>query len=141
MQYLDAEGVDKAVILAEYAPKTSGVVTHDFVHRLCRGNDRLIPFGCISLDVGFDPGAEAERCITELGFRGLKIMPSYCHFYPDDHRMMPAYEVAQDLQVPVMFHTGTSLFPGSRIRYANPLLVDDLADATDSGTLIEPGNH
>ena len=27
-----------------------------------------------------------------------------------------------------MFHTGTSLFPGTRIKYADPLLIDDVAE-------------
>ena len=56
------------------------------------------------------------------------MLPTYAHFYPADPRLLPAYEVAQDLGIPMMFHTGISVFKGSRIRYGNPLLLDDVAD-------------
>jgi hypothetical protein len=136
LDYLTEQQIDRAVILAEYAPKTTGIVPNDFVAEICRVSRRLIPFGCVSLDVDMDPAAETERCVKQLGFRGLKLMPSYCHFYPNDPGILPAYEVAQDLGIPVMFHTGTSLFPGSRIKYAHPLLLDDIADAFPDLTII-----
>jgi predicted TIM-barrel fold metal-dependent hydrolase len=39
----------------------------------------------------------------------------------------PLYARAQELDIPVTFHTGSSLFPNSRMKYADPLLLDDLA--------------
>lgn len=128
IDYLDEEQVDRAVVLAEYAPKTTGVVTNEFIVDFCKGTDRLIPFGCVCLYEGPEPVVQAERCLNELGCRGLKFLPTYAHFFPDDLRLLPVYELAQDLDVPVMFHTGTSIFQGSRIKYGNPLLLDDIAE-------------
>ena len=34
---------------------------------------------------------------------------------------------AQDLKIPVLVHTGSSVFRGSRIKYGNPQLLDDVA--------------
>lgn len=126
--YLDSQGVDKAVVLSEYAPKTSGVVTNEFTAEFCSGNGRLIPFGSISLDNCAEPSDQAEHCIRVLRCRGLKLLPTYVHCYPADPRLPPVYEVACAHGVPVMFHTGTSVFKGSRIRYGNPLLLDDVAE-------------
>jgi len=126
--YLDQEGVDRAVLLAEYAPEVTGVIPSDFTAEFCSVTDRLIPFGAVDLNADIDAGTQAERCINELGCRGLKFLPSSQFFYPDDRRILPAYETAQDLGAPVMFHTGTSLWPGTRIRYADPLLLDDIAN-------------
>jgi len=42
--------------------------------------------------------------------RGLKLGPSYGHFYPNDPALYPAYEVAQENGIPVLVHTGTSVF-------------------------------
>jgi uncharacterized protein len=128
LKYLDGQGVDRAVVLAEYAPKTTGVVTNEFVEEFCRGTERLIPFGSINLKEETEPAAQAERCIKELNCRGLKFLPTYVHFFPDDPRLLSVYEVAQDLGVPVMFHTGTSIFKGSRIKFGNPLLLDEVAE-------------
>ena len=116
------------MVLAEYAPKSTGVVTSEFAADFCKSTNRLVPFGSICLYEGPTPAVQADYCIRELGCRGFKMLPTYSHFYPADPRLLPAYEVAQDLGVPVMFHTGSSTFKGSRIRYGNPLLLDDVAD-------------
>ena len=126
--YLAKEAVDKAVVLAEYSPHVTGVIPNEFIADFCKGSDRLIPFGSIDLDSTVNAADQTEYAIKELGCRGLKLLPSYGRYYPDDPRILPAYEAARDLKIPVMFHTGTSVFPGTRIRYANPLLLDDIAD-------------
>jgi len=128
LECFDEEAVDRAVILAEYAPKSTGVVPNEWVVAFCESTDRLVPFGALDLDEKTDTGSQAQRCVEELGCRGFKLMPTYAHFYPDDPRLYPAYEVARDLGVPMMFHTGTSIFKGSRIRYGHPLLLDDVAE-------------
>ncbi|MFC1836749.1 amidohydrolase family protein [Thermodesulfobacteriota bacterium] len=134
--FLDREEVHRTVILSEYSPKVTGRVPSEFTAQFCRGTDRLIPFGSIDLESPVAPAEQTERCVTELGCRGLKLLPSYGHYDPNDPRMMPAYEVARDLGIPVMFHTGTSLFPGTRVRLADPLLLDDLADEIDDLSII-----
>lgn len=127
--YLDSQAVDKAVVLSEYAPKTTGVVSNEFTAAFCWGSERLIPFGSISLDNGAEqPAVQAEHCIRALGCRGLNLLPTYAHFYPTDPRLLPVYEVASAHGVPVMFHTGTSILKGSRLRYGHPFLLDDVAD-------------
>ncbi|HMK35508.1 MAG TPA: amidohydrolase family protein [Desulfomonilaceae bacterium] len=128
VQYLDREGIDYAVLLAEYSPKATGVVPNEFVAEFCSETERLIPFGSLNLDGSTDPAVQAETCVKDLGCKGLKLLPSYGHFSPDDARVLPAYEVARDLGIPILFHTGTSLFPGTRVRYAHPLLLDDIAE-------------
>ena len=37
------------------------------------------------------------------------------------------YRAAEANGVPVMFHTGTSIFPGARNKYGDPIHVDDVA--------------
>lgn len=134
--FLDQEGVDRAVVLSEYAPKVTGRIPAEFTAEFCQGRERLIPFGSIDLDSAMDPGLQTERCVKELGCRGLKLLPSYAHFFPDDPRLFPAYEAARDLGIPIMFHTGTSVFPGSRVLYADPLFLDEVADEFPSLTII-----
>jgi uncharacterized protein len=126
--FLDQEGVNRAVILSEYSPGVTGVVPVEFVSDFCRQSSILTPFAAINLNSDVDSGSQVERCVGELGCRGIKLLPSYGHFFPNDVRLYPAYETATHLGVPVMFHTGTSLFPGTRIKYADPLLIDDVAE-------------
>ncbi|MBI5250053.1 MAG: amidohydrolase [Desulfomonile tiedjei] len=134
--FLQSQGIRHAVMLAEYTPKTTGIVPNEFVAEFCSQSDQLIPFCSINMQSEEDPGVQVENAVKKLGCRGIKLLPSYAHFYPDDPRILPAYEAASCLGIPVMFHTGTSLFPGSRVRYANPLLLDDVAEDFPNLTII-----
>lgn len=136
VRFLESQGVDRAVILAEYSPYVTGIIPNEFVSEFAKAAGPVIPFGSVDLHSPEPPAAQVERCITQLGCRGIKLYPPYDRFYPDDPRILPVYEVARDLRVPVMFHTGTSLFPGTRIRYANPLLLDDIAEDFEDLTIV-----
>jgi predicted TIM-barrel fold metal-dependent hydrolase len=120
-------GVDYGVILAELNPMSSSVVPNEFVAALSRGESCLIPFATINPFLTTDLATELDRLVGEMGFRGLKLYPPYQHFYPNDNRLYPIYARAQRLGIPVMFHTGSSVFKGVRLKYADPLLLDDVA--------------
>lgn len=124
---LDENGVDYAVALAEACPISTGVVTNEYVAEFCRGNPRLIPFAAINPYLIARPADELRRVATELGMRGLKLYPTYQYFYPNEPMLYPMYAVAQELGLPVMLHTGSSVFRGSRIKYGDPLYLDDVA--------------
>lgn len=126
--FLKSQGVDRAVILAEYAPKASAWVTNEFVSEFSKDYEELIPFGCINFEDKTPYEAQARYAVERLGVKGFKLLPSYQHFYPNDPKLFPFYEYVQSLGMPIMFHTGTSIFHGTRIRYADPLLLDDVAD-------------
>ena len=125
--YLETSGADYGVILAEYCPIATGVSTNDHVYNFCKDQERLIPFGCINPYLLSNPAAEVEHLVKDLGFKGLKLYPSYCLFYPTDPIMYPVYTKAQELGIPIMMHTGSSVFYGTRIKYADPIFFDDLA--------------
>jgi predicted TIM-barrel fold metal-dependent hydrolase len=126
VELLKGEGVDRAVILAENCPITTGVVTNDYVAEFCKGIDLFIPFASVHPTEDEDPVDELDRCM-ELGFKGLKLYPTYQYFHPNDKLVYPLYERAQELKVPVMVHTGSSVFKGSRMKYGEPKLLDDVA--------------
>lgn len=126
-QLLDENGVDYAVALAEMSPITTGVTSNDWVADFCRGNPRLIPFANINPYLVTHPADELRRCAKELGMRGLKLYPTYQYFYPNEPMLYPVYAVAQELGLPVMVHTGSSVFRGARLKYGDPLYLDDVA--------------
>ncbi len=123
---LAEKGVDYAVILAEDTPAVTGVAGNDMVAAFCQGHPQLLPF-CT-----FDPLREKDmpgqlRRLAAQGFRGVKLYPTYNFFYPNDPMMYPLYEAAQELKLPVMFHTGLSVFRNSRLKYGDPIFYDDIA--------------
>jgi len=127
VSYLADNGVDYAVALAELSPITTGVLSNEGVAELCRGIDRLIPFCNINPFLIADLAGQLEWYVTEMGFRGVKLYPTYQHFYANESRLYPLYAKAQELQIPVMIHTGSSIFRGARLKYGDPLYMDDVA--------------
>jgi len=127
LRFLDDNGLDYAVALAELNPRCSGTITNDELADFCRDIDRLIPFADVNPHMTADPAKELERCVRDMGFRGVKLYPVYQLFYANDHFLYPLYEKAQELGVPVMVHTGSSIFDGARLKYGDPLLLDEVA--------------
>ncbi len=126
-EFLAAEGVDYACILAELSPITTGMCTNEQVQEFCRGRRMLIPFCDINPYMFTDLGEELRRKVNDEGFRGIKLYPTYQHYYLNDQRMYPLYQAAQELGIPVLIHTGSSVFKGSRLKYGDPLHLDDVA--------------
>jgi uncharacterized protein len=95
--------------------------------------DVLIPFA--SVDPLRDGAAgEARRLIRDHGVRGFKLHPNLQDFYPNDPRAYPFYEAIAEARLPVLFHTGHSGIGsglagggGIRLKYSNPIHVDDVA--------------
>ncbi len=127
LQFMDEQGIDYVVALAETNTMITGVSLNDRVAEFCRGSERLVPFANINPYVTFNQVSELERCVSKLGVKGLKLYPTYQHFYPNDNRLFPIYERAQELGIPVMLHTGSSVFPGSLMKYGDPLFLDEIA--------------
>jgi hypothetical protein len=124
--YLKSHGIVKAVILPEISPITTGVVSNEYVLEFCQDNDIFIPFCTINPFVVSNPAKELKKYILQYA-KGLKLYPSYNHFYPNESRVYPLYALAQEERLPVLIHTGSSIFKGSKVKYANPLYLDDLA--------------
>ena len=66
----------------------------------------------------------------------MKLYPTYNYFYPNDAALYPLYGAAQELGMPVMYHTGLSVFQNSRIKYGNPIFLDDVAVDFPDLTLV-----
>jgi len=124
---MDEAGIDYAVILAELAPITSGMALNEDVALFCSHSPRLIPFVSIDPNTSERPVDELENLVLNLGFKGLKLYPTYQHFYPNETKIYPLYAKAMELDIPVLLHTGSSIFTGARLKYGDPIYLDDVA--------------
>ena len=139
--YLAGFGIEKAVILPENNPLVTGVVPNEYVLEFCENRDIYVPFCTVNPSIEPNPVENIKKYIR-MGAAGLKLYPSYSHFFPNDKKLYPVYELAQELGFPVLIHTGSSVFKGSRIKYADPLYLDDLAvDFPDCTFLMAHGGR
>jgi uncharacterized protein len=124
--YLAEEGVDVALVLAEYSPKVTGIQPVEDLLPLTElfgGRFRMI--GNINPHLHYPVDEELERQIA-LGAVALKIHPVHGGFAANDRALYPAFSICQDARIPVVVHCGTSTFPGSSNSFADPVLLDDV---------------
>ncbi len=74
-----------------------------------------------------DAVEEMERAYHDLKLRGLKLGPNYQNFEPLGQNALRVYTKAQELNLPVLFHQGTSPIRDAPLRYAHPLVMDEIA--------------
>ncbi len=68
-----------------------------------------------------------ESALAAHQIRAFKAYLGYLHYPPDHPGYRPYYELAERHQLPFIFHTGDTYSPCGKLRYAQPLLVDDVA--------------
>lgn len=96
--------------------------------------DVMIAFASIDPHKGKAGAAEARRLIRDFGVKGFKFHPPIQNFHPYDRLAWPLYEVIAEHGLPAIFHTGHSGMGsgmkgggGIRLKYGQPILVDDVA--------------
>jgi predicted TIM-barrel fold metal-dependent hydrolase len=108
-------------------PSASDVngATADFVRA-----DPARRIGLLSVDPD-DHGAmgELERSVGDLGLRGIKLGPNYQDFEPLGPGARRVYAHAESRRLPIVFHQGTSPIRDAPLRYAHPLVMDEIAIA------------
>ncbi len=135
IEHLDREGVWRAALINYVSEEVIGFTeeVNAFVSDYAREYpDRLLAFG------GLDPRKEdvkerMEDLISKYEVSGLKFHPPHQLLHPNAYLgegvrgLEVAYSMAEDNGLPVMVHTGTSVFPRARAKYGNPLALDDVA--------------
>jgi len=139
---MDEEGVEKAVLLNYAAPETLGYTeeVNEFIYNYSREYpDKFIPFG--GLDLKRYGRKEIRRRLEELfskyEIKGIKLQPVHQLFYPNQYvseyggnrmeQLYDLYQFCEDNNLPITIHTGTSMFPMARIKYGDPIYLDDVA--------------
>jgi len=135
LKAMDDAGIERIALVNYVAPDVIGYtaeVNEWVVGYAKAAPDRFIPVGSINPRFVADCGSETRR-LVDLGIRALKLHSAHELVYPNAYRdggelpgMAAMYEQAQDLGVPFIFHTGTSIFPLARVKYAEPLHLDDV---------------
>ena len=123
--YLAAEGVDVALLFAEYSPRVTGIQAVEDLLPLTAHSDRMRLVANVNPHLHYPVEEELARQLG-LGAVACKVHPVHGGFPANDRAMYPAYALCQDAGIPLVVHCGTSTFPGSMNAYADPVLLDDV---------------
>jgi uncharacterized protein len=135
LAYLDRSGIDRAVLVNYVSPDVVGYTekVNEFVTEFASADPaRLIAVGSV-LPSRPNAAEEVERLVRRVHIRALKLHPPHQLFAPNGYvdgtapQLRAIYEACERLTIPVIFHTGTSIFPRARNRFGQPMLIEDVA--------------
>ena len=122
------------VFTVDVIERPPAVGNDELIEEAAAFDDVLIPFASIDPRRGAAGVAEARRLLATGQVKGFKFHPSVQAFHPNDLMAYPLYEVIAEHGVPALFHTGHTGVgvgvPGGggiRLKFANPMEVDDVA--------------
>lgn len=151
LAHLDAVGVDRTCLINYVAPDVMGFTeeVNRFVGEFAKEDRRrLVPFGSVHPGRTKNPKHDVERLASKWEMGGMKIHPPHQLFAANGYvdGKLPAlrtiYKTAERLRIPVMVHTGTSIFPGARSKFGDPMALDDVAqDFPDLTILMAHGGR
>ncbi|MGD0606233.1 MAG: amidohydrolase family protein [Streptosporangiaceae bacterium] len=139
---LDAEGVEVALLFAEYSPRATGIQPiEDLLPLLAYNRARFRLVANVNPELHSSPVAEAGRQL-DLGAVAVKVHPVHGGFRPGTDEMYAVYDLCAERGVPVIVHTGGSIFPGSDPQAGDPKLMSQaVADFPDIQFVLAHGGR
>ena len=126
---MDSAGVDRGLIAAWHGPAGELIGNDEVAGWVSQYPDRLTGIASVDLTQPMHAVRELRRCVRELGFRGLRIVPWLWGLPPDDRRYYPLYAECIELGIPFCLqvgHTGPLLTsePGRPIPYLENVAIE-----------------
>ena len=135
---MDAGGIDKALISAWVAPRNVMISNDEVAEFVSEYPDRLVGVGSVDISKPMDAVAEVRRCVHDLGFKAIRVLPWLWEVPPTDRLFYPVYTACCDVAVPFctqIGHTGP-LMPSE---VGRPIYLDRVA--LDFPDLAIVGGH
>jgi predicted TIM-barrel fold metal-dependent hydrolase len=119
--------VDKSIVLGFKSRYMRAEIPNRYVSDYVNKNpQKLIGFAGIDPT---EPGSAQEVKIAkeDLRLRGITLSPANQDFHPSDSRAMKVYEEAERLAMPILIHPSGQYTEESKLEYARPYLMDEVA--------------
>jgi uncharacterized protein len=134
LKLMDEQGIDRVGMVNYPSPDLMGFTdyTNEHAARYAEADRRrLLPYGGVHPIYTRNAVRDVHH-LLEIGTRMLKIHPNHqklpANAYVDGlETLRDIYKTCEDHGLPVMVHTGTSVFPGARSKWGNPMELDDVA--------------
>lgn len=135
---MDQAGVDRSLISAWVAPKNVMISNDEVAGFVAQASGRLIGVGSVDISRPMAAVREIRRCVRDLGFKAIRVLPWLWEVPPTDRRFYPVYTACCDTGVPFctqIGHTGP-LMPSE---VGRPIYLDQVA--LDFPELVIVGGH
>jgi uncharacterized protein len=135
---MDAAGVQRCLISAWVAPRNVMISNDEVASFVAESKGRLIGVGSVDISKPMAAMREVRRCVQELGFKGIRVLPWLWEAPPTDRRFYPVYAACCEMGVPFctqIGHTGP-LMPSE---VGRPMYLDQVAIDFPELTIV--GGH
>lgn len=126
IQTMDEANVDKSLISAWVAPRNVMISNDEVARFVSEYPDRLVGIGSVDISKPMQAVAEIKRCVNELGFKGIRVLPWLWEIPPTNRLFYPVYVTCCELGVPFctqIGHTG----PLMSSEVGRPIYLDRVA--------------
>lgn len=123
---MDQAGVSRSLISAWVAPRNIMISNDEVASFVAQAPTRLIGVGSVDISKPMAAVREVRRCVNELGFKAIRVLPWLWELPPTDRRFYPVYTACCELGVPFctqIGHTGP-LMPSE---VGRPIYLDQVA--------------
>ncbi|MBI3698274.1 MAG: amidohydrolase [Acidobacteria bacterium] len=120
-------GVDRAIVLGFRARHVGVLVPNEYVAAYVRRHpEKLVGF-CSVDPHDADAVEQLDHAVKNLGLRGLKLGPIYQNMHPSDWRFQRVLRRAEELEIPILIHQGTTFCSNVTLEVADPVLLQPIA--------------
>lgn len=135
IRLMDRERIARTALINTVSPEVIGITerVNPWIARYVEGHrDRLVPVGGLHPRHSRDVAGDMKRLLDDYRLGAIKIHPPHMELAANAYRsdcpsLADVYRLAGEAGRPVLIHTGTSVFPGARNVYADPMACDDVA--------------
>jgi len=123
-------GVDALIIIAGLEKENSSKPSTKSLIDLTVDHKNVYAVASIDINYEKEYPNQLERWIKERKVVGVKFYTGYQHFYPNDERCLPIYELCQKYDIPAVFHSGDTLagyVSNPKVKYSHPIHIDEVA--------------
>lgn len=135
---MDGGGVDRMLISAWVAPRNVMISNDEVAAFVAEAPSRLVGVGSVDISRPMEAIREVRRCVRELGFKAIRVLPWLWEAPPTDRRFYPVYVACMEEGVPFctqIGHTG----PLMSSEVGRPIYLDRVA--LDFPDLVIVGGH
>jgi hypothetical protein len=123
-----ADPTDVTIVLGFHSHYLGAEISNDHVAAYVRKHPtRLVGFAGIDPAAPNEAIAEIGRAQNELGMPGIAVAPAAQDFHPSNSQAMRVYAAAAQRNMPIVFHPGVFIASPTKLEYAQPVLLDEVA--------------
>ncbi|HIN12812.1 MAG TPA: amidohydrolase, partial [Gammaproteobacteria bacterium] len=123
IQSMDEANVSKSLISAWVAPNVVMISNDEVAAFVAKYPERLIGVGSVDISKPVQAVAEVKRCVNELGFKAIRVLPWIWELPPTNRLFYPIYAACCDANIPFctqIGHTG----PLMSSEVGRPIYID-----------------